>query len=114
MNFLNRAKKHSVCNECRVHFEPEAGARHPELCPTHRKPVVEIEDRILLVCEWAKANWKTLEPDARKWNEERNTIYRGMLNALGNSALVQQQASAQAAATNNQWSGIGGAIGGFK
>lgn len=64
-------KKYSVCKECKVHFDPAPSERHAELCPAHRKPVVELEDRILLVVEWAKRNWEKLEPDALKEEAER-------------------------------------------
>jgi|SRR3990167_4262556 len=57
-------KRYSVCAQCRVHFEPEPSyLRHAELCPAHRKPVIELEDRIERVMVWAKANWEKLEPD---------------------------------------------------
>ena len=108
---LFRSKPHSVCAECRVHFEPQAGVRHPELCPTHRKPVVELEDRILLVCEWAKANWEELEPKAKEQLAKRNATHASMLQGLGNSAMSQQQnAAAQA---NNPYAGTFGGLGGL-
>ena len=109
MNWF-RTKPHSVCKECRVHFEPTFGGRHPELCPTHRKPVVELEDRILLVCEWAKANWEKLEPDAKKWKEERNARYGALLQAVeGSSAFAQQQQSCAQFSVD----GVGGIMGGI-
>ena len=64
-------KPYSVCETCKVHFEPEPTVRHAELCPAHRKPVVELEDRILRVVNWAKANWEQLEHQAME--QERNT-----------------------------------------
>ena len=57
-------KPYSVCAECKVHFEPAPTSRHAELCPQHRKPVVEREDRIAIVVDWAKQHWESLEPQA--------------------------------------------------
>lgn len=58
-------KPYTVCQQCKVHFEPAPSERHAELCPVHRKPIVEIEDRIEFVLRWAKSNWEKLEPQAR-------------------------------------------------
>lgn len=85
MNFF--CKKYTACQECRVHFEPAPqGTRHAELCPEHRKPVIEREDRILLVVEWAKRNWEKLEPRALKEEAERQkTAFTG-ISAVYNNA----------------------------
>lgn len=55
-------KKHSVCIECGVHFEPVTGyeSRWGNLCSIHRKPVMArdlLKDRVIL---WATANWGKL------------------------------------------------------
>ena len=81
-------KKYTACQQCRVHFEPAPPhERHPELCPEHRKPVVEREDRILRVMEWAKANWEKLEPqaleEAHKTNAALQAMYSQMANQMG-------------------------------
>ena len=58
-------KKYSVCDECRVHFEPTLPSsgewkwRH--LCPVHRKPVMGLDRRRDMVVEWASRNWHSLE-----------------------------------------------------
>ena len=58
------AKRHSVCAVCQVHFEPAPYEPHPELCLTHRRPVMKRENRIKAVMKWAEANWTKLEPQA--------------------------------------------------
>ena len=60
--------KYSVCDECKVHFEPATGydRQWGNLCPTHRKPVIEIYHRKQAVMLWAGKNWERLEPEAQK------------------------------------------------
>ena len=86
-------KKYAVCEKCRVHFEPDKSARHQELCPEHRRPVVEREDRISRVVDWAKQNWEKLEPKVLEEETERQQI-----RAQGFAQMAQAQAQAQAQA----------------
>ena len=79
-------KAYSVCEKCRVPFEPDKSARHPELCPEHRRPVVELEDRISRVVNWAKLNWQKLEPEVLK--EEAN-LNQQLQQQFANMAQAQ-------------------------
>ena len=74
------SKSYSVCQQCKVHFEPHKG-RHPELCATHRDPVIHKEDRIARVMEWAERNWEKLEPEARKEAAELAKRFQDTQNA---------------------------------
>ena len=85
-------KHYTVCKQCSVHFEPaEAHERHKELCPEHRKPVVDIENRIERVLDWAKVNWEKLEPQALEEEQKRNQT----LCDLYNQAYRQGEAFAK-------------------
>ena len=88
-------KKYTACQQCRVHFEPAPPhERHPELCPEHRKPVVEREDRILRVLEWAKRHWEELEPKALEDYNKQNQISQAALHQMYNQAMSAPSRSA--------------------
>ena len=55
--------EHSVCKECGIHYEPVIGheARWGDLCPVHRKSVMEKDLRKDAVVSWAFVNWEKLE-----------------------------------------------------
>lgn len=52
--------KYTVCTQCSMLFEPTKGP-FPDLCPTHRKPVMEKAERRQRVIAWATSNWEKLE-----------------------------------------------------
>ena len=56
-------KYYSVCDQCQVHFEPATGmeSHWGNLCPLHRKPVMDKDLRMKRVLDWAKHNWEKLE-----------------------------------------------------
>lgn len=98
-------KPYSVCATCKVHFEPAPTERHAELCPEHRKPVVELEDRILRVTDWAKRNWEKLEPQVLKEEAKRTAASNAALQKLYRQ--MQPVGSQQGAV----YSGLGQAAG---
>lgn len=55
-------KKHSVCAECGVHFEPVTGyeARWGQFCAAHRKEHRENDEKKDAVLAWAAQNWMRL------------------------------------------------------
>lgn len=60
-------KKYSVCDECRVHFEPYRDIEdYQHLCPEHRKPWLDKATRMKFVVSWATTNWERLEKQARE------------------------------------------------
>ena len=62
--------KYSVCDECRVLFEPDSfGKDFPGLCRVHREKPMEHARRKRAVVEWATANWERLEEQAKKESE---------------------------------------------
>ena len=81
------SKKYSVCATCKVHFEPAPHERHAELCLEHRKSVVEREDRILRVLDWAKLHWEELEPKALDEYNKRNQLSQAALQNMYNQAM---------------------------
>ena len=81
-------KKFSVCQQCKVHFEPAPTERHAELCPEHRKPVVEREDRISLVVNWAKLNWEKLEPQAIEDYNKSHIASKAALQQMYNQQMA--------------------------
>lgn len=91
---MNFWKKYSVCQQCKVHFDPAPTERHAELCPVHRKPVVELEDRIMRVMEWAKAHWEELEPKALEEYNKRNQMSQAALQQMYNQAMSAPSRSA--------------------
>ena len=69
----------SVCKECGAHYDPVVGyeSRWGDLCPTHRKPVMELDLRREAVVSWASQCWEKLEPmylEERKELEKRAQI----------------------------------------
>src|SRR3990167_5895829 len=89
-------KKYSVCEKCEVHFEPATQSRHAELCPEHRLPVMELEDRILRVTDWAKKHWEKLELQMLKEEEEMASLYtKNMQNHFNMMAAQQSLMAAQ-------------------
>ena len=94
-------KKYSACQQCKVHFEPaQPHERHPELCPEHRKPVVELEDRILRVMAWAKANWEKLEPQALEEDRKMHAAMQASFSQMANNMAGAGLGNAGAAAGN--------------
>ena len=81
------SKPFSVCQQCKVHFEPAPHERHAELCPAHRKPVVDREDRIMLVLDWAKQHWEELEPKAMEEYNKRTYASQAALQQMYNQAM---------------------------
>ena len=93
-------KTYSVCQQCKVHFDPAPTERHSELCPQHRKPVVELEDRILLVVNWAKANWEKMEPQAIAETNKINAMSQEALQRMYNQHMAQPSRSAVSSMMN--------------
>lgn len=99
-------KKYRICAQCRVHFEPDMVLRHPELCPEHRKPVVELELRKELVARWAAANWEKLEPQAKEDEAKMRSAF-----GLGDLAQMQVSGNTFNAAASPLGSMLGGIVG---
>lgn len=78
--------KYTVCTQCSMLFDPTDGP-FPDLCPTHRKPVMEKAERRQRVISWATSNWEKLE-------EQMNADY-AKLNQLPQEYLNQAAAGTQ-------------------
>ena len=92
MNFFR--KKHSVCAECGVHFEPVTGyeARWGQFCATHRKEPRERDEKKDAVLAWAAKNWERLYGQmADEYQPEREN-----LSDVQATTYEQQQAMVQA------------------
>jgi hypothetical protein len=69
---------HSICKECKVHFEPAGPYEHgwntvkwADLCPTHRKPAMERDSKRDRVIAWAGENWERLFEQMEKKETEK-------------------------------------------
>lgn len=91
--------KYSVCKECGVHFEPVVGyeSRWGYLCTTHRKPVMERDQKREAVIAWASGNWERLAEMMEKETADRRAAYDQLPQALiKNIALAQTNQSSSA------------------
>ena len=81
MKWLCRA---SVCKTCKVLFEPATGyeAKWGDLCPAHRRPVIEEFERVEAIVSWAKANTKAVGQLMDKEIEERERKHQEMMQHL--------------------------------
>lgn len=74
--------KVSICRECGVHYAPVIGyeAKWGHLCPTHRKPVIELDLRKEAVISWASQHWEKLEPmylkEIQETKEQYNSFFQ--------------------------------------
>ncbi len=82
------SKKHSVCVECGVHFEPVSKelSAWGHLCAEHRKKPMEDSGRKKRLQVWVDANWERLEhqmnleivenaqKEAQKWHDMKETL----------------------------------------
>ena len=77
--------KYTVCTQCSMLFEPTEGP-FPDLCPTHRKPVMEKAERRERVIAWAMNNWEKLEEqmnaDYAKQNQTSQEYFKEMAKGL--------------------------------
>lgn len=105
-------KKHSVCAECGVHFEPVTGyeARWGQFCATHRTEPRENDEKKDAVLAWADKNWRRLfeQMVSEKWADlEKQSEYQSALHA-------QQQAMSQtirnAQNVTHGYNGFGGLL----
>lgn len=79
-------KKHSVCAECGVHFEPVTGyeARWGQFCAAHRKEPRERDEKKDAVLQWAAQNWIRLHGQMVSEYQAENDklgMYQGGLGA---------------------------------
>ena len=91
--------KHTACKECGVHFDPVTGyeARWGDLCPTHRKPVMERDRKRDTVIAWASDNWENLIDQAEKDTAAAVAAHlkaASSLSGAGYSNFSAQQANA--------------------
>ena len=88
--------KYSVCEECKVHFEPASNEESEwgHLCPTHRKPVMERDRKRYAVMAWARCNIDRL---AKMMDEERDAEIASLRAAKSarNQSIYEQMARAQ-------------------
>ena len=85
-------KRFSVCEQCRVHFDPYDGPGS-RLCENHRAEWLAMEVRRCAVIAWATANWEKLEQQV---NEERAAFaqtYAGHMQAHYANLQQAQQGS---------------------
>jgi hypothetical protein len=80
--------KHSVCSECKVHFEPATGEDllWPNLCESHRKPKRDLHMRKLRVQSWAACNWEKLEAQVLEEEKARVAAFNANLQSTFQSA----------------------------
>jgi len=86
MKFFTKEKPYSVCEECKVLFEPapECERRWGHLCPAHRKPQIELHNRRTAVVQWVEAHWEAWEPrymEERQKEEEERAASRVHFNS---------------------------------
>ena len=83
-------KRYSVCEQCRVHFEPYDGPGS-RLCENHRAEWLAMEVRRCAVISWATTNWEKLEPQANADIAAASAHYSECLQAhYANVAQAQQ------------------------
>ena len=93
MNFFK--KKHSVCADCGVHFEPVTGyeARWGQFCGIHRKEHRERDEKKDAVLRWADKNWIRLHDqmvaEYQTEIEQQNNYCSSALKAQQNEAIRQ-------------------------
>ena len=106
MSWFRSSPKYTVCQQCKVHFEPYSNlSLFNYLCPTCRKPVEETYNRKKAVINWAESNWEKLEPkylkDKKKQDERLDNNFGSLteyaerqrilsLNTLGQGSAAQQ------------------------
>jgi len=73
----------AVCKDCGLHYEPVAGyeARWGDLCPVHRKSVMERDLRKDAVISWASLNWEKLEKMYLEERKKEADVYQKYLQA---------------------------------
>ena len=96
MNMKFWKPKYSVCEECKVHFEPatfepatESESEWGHLCPTHRKPIMERDLKRRAVMTWARLNWERLAEMMEK--ESANTHELSYMSLQGRQAAAQKE-----------------------
>ena len=95
-------KRFSVCEQCRVHFDPYDGPGS-RLCENHRAEWLAMEVRRCAVIAWATANWEKLEQQV---NEERAAF------AGQRAQSMQEHYANLGRAQNSPLSGLGTTISG--
>jgi hypothetical protein len=91
------------CVRCQVSFKPrpDDSAEFAGLCVSCSREPREIAQRMNLVVEYAKGNWRDLEETARQWQAERFKAYaenrEAYLNQLSRNQLNRNAMYAQAA-----------------
>lgn len=95
--------KYSVCEECKVHFEPasEAESEWGHLCPPHRKPVMERDLKRKAVMKWARQNWERVAEMM-----EKEIAAEHAAEVARNQSAYEQMARAQP--RSGQLGGFGG------
>ena len=93
MNLFRRKPTYSVCKQCSVHFEPADSyeARWGDLCPTHRAPVKEIDLRMDAVVQWARNNWKEIEPQYLEYHKKMAEAQQMVFMVMGRQWPTPQQ-----------------------
>jgi hypothetical protein len=94
-------QKYMVCKECGVHYDlvSEYEIKWKDLCPTHRKPVMEKDLRKDDVMYWASYNWERLE---KLYLEERKKQTQPTQEQLQRWAKDQLNAKSSIQCLGNQ------------
>lgn len=82
-------KKHSVCTECGVHFEPVTGyeARWGQFCGMHRTEHRQNDEKKDAVLAWAEKNWERLHDQmSQEWMKKQ----KDQIDALAGLTSQQQ------------------------
>lgn len=100
--------KFKVCTKCHVCFEPTLEAleeKYLNLCSTHRKEVMELDQRFKVVLSWASKNWLRLEEQAKKEIEEIKNSYANALGQASNLGVLQNIGLAGLNSTSSMYRG---------
>lgn len=95
-------KKHSVCAECGVHFEPTPVhlARWGHLCAQHRAAAMDADRRKDRVTEWAAYNFERLEKIMLAEQAEKAEANRAGIQGMMNAGMQSLHGGSQEQALN--------------
>ena len=96
--------KYSVCAECGVHFDivPPSEERWGHLCPTHRKPVMDLDLRKDALMRFILQNFELVEKLCAAERDKQYAADMKQRNAYMDSLAGMQQAQPDPYATMQQ------------
>ena len=91
--------RYSVCEKCRVHFEPIEG-HGSDLCENHRAEWLDRYYRQSAVSSWVEANWERLEKQMKKERDDlrekqASDFKLGLEGIYGHNAAAAAASAAQ-------------------